>query len=150
MYRTCTGRRSANIGNARAAGLQTDLGLTNRQYSIVLTVTYVPYIVAELPLTLAMRAVGPHRLLPALVCSWGLVTTLQGLVTSYGGLLAARFFLGLCEGAILPGSITYLSTFYTRADMGKRIAFYFSATSLAGAFSMHLLSTICGHMAYRC
>lgn len=45
----------SNIGNARPAGLQTDLGLTNTQYSIVLTVTYVPYIVAELPLTLAMK-----------------------------------------------------------------------------------------------
>jgi hypothetical protein len=58
----------ANIGNARAAGLvgpftcklniqQKDLGLSNRQYSIALTVTYIPYIVAELPLTLAMKKV---------------------------------------------------------------------------------------------
>lgn len=45
----------SNIGNARPAGLQADLGLTNTQYSIVLTVTYVPYIAAELPLTLAMK-----------------------------------------------------------------------------------------------
>lgn len=45
----------ANIGNAKAAGLMTDLKLTNRQYSIALTVTYVPYIVAELPLTLLIR-----------------------------------------------------------------------------------------------
>jgi hypothetical protein len=44
-----------NIGNARPAGLQRDLSLTNRQYSIALTVTYVPYIVAELPLTLALK-----------------------------------------------------------------------------------------------
>ena len=49
-----TDRRS-NIGNARPAGLQKDLGLTNRQYSIALTVTYVPYIAAELPLTLLMK-----------------------------------------------------------------------------------------------
>ncbi len=38
------------------AGLQSDLGLSNTQYSIALTVTYVPYIAAELPLTLAMKA----------------------------------------------------------------------------------------------
>lgn len=31
--------------------------------------------------------------------------------------------------------MTYLSTFYRRTDLGKRVAFYFSATSLAGAFS---------------
>ena len=44
-----------NIGNARPAGLQRDLGLSNKQYSIALTVTYIPYIVAELPLTLALK-----------------------------------------------------------------------------------------------
>lgn len=45
----------ANIGNAKAAGLMEDLKLTDLQYSIALTVTYVPYIVAELPLTLLIR-----------------------------------------------------------------------------------------------
>ncbi|CAD6569031.1 MAG: hypothetical protein CYPHOPRED_003029 [Cyphobasidiales sp. Tagirdzhanova-0007] len=68
----------SNIGNAKNAGLQTDLKLTSHQYSVALTVTYVPYIVAELPLTLAMRTLGPHRLLPTLVATWGLVATLQG------------------------------------------------------------------------
>ncbi|WWD06422.1 hypothetical protein V865_004512 [Kwoniella europaea PYCC6329] len=132
----------SNIGNAKAAGLQTDLKLTNRQYSIALTVTYVPYIVAELPLTLAMKRVGPHILIPTLVVSWGLVTLFQGFVHSYGGLIAARFFLGLTEGAILPGLVTYLSSFYHRQVLGKRLAFFFSATSLAGAFSGLLASAI--------
>jgi hypothetical protein len=45
---------------------------------------------------------GPNILLPALVVAWGLVTTFQGFVNSYSGLLAARFFLGATEGAILP------------------------------------------------
>lgn len=90
---------------------------------------------------------GPNILIPILVCSWGLVTTLQGLVTSYSGLLAARFFLGACEGALLPvrediraeltpqSSMAYLSMFYRRKDLAKRVAFFFTATSLAGAFA---------------
>ena len=41
-------------------------------------------------------------MIPALVVSWGLVTTFQGFINNYAGLLAARFFLGLTEGAILP------------------------------------------------
>ena len=62
------------------------------------------------------QRVGPNVLLPAIVTVWGLVTTLQGwcassptapigmltsnpgLVTSFGGLVACRFFLGLTEG----------------------------------------------------
>ncbi|WRT63133.1 uncharacterized protein IL334_000036 [Kwoniella shivajii] len=85
---------------------------------------------------------GPHLLLPTLVMSWGLVTLFQGFVNSYGGLIAARFFLGLTEGAILPGLVTYLSSFYHRQVLGKRLAFFFSATSLAGAFSGLLAAAI--------
>lgn len=85
-----------------------DLGINARQYSIALTVTYVPYIVAELPLTLAIKKVGPNILIPTLVVLWGLVTTFQGFIHNYEGLLAARFFLGCTEGAILPVSPTKL------------------------------------------
>lgn len=51
-----------------------------------------------------MKSSGPNILIPTLVVSWGLVTTFQGFVWSYEGLLATRFFLGLTEGAILPVS----------------------------------------------
>jgi len=44
-----------NLGNARVAGLQKDLKMTNKQYSIALTVTYVPYIAAELPSNLLLK-----------------------------------------------------------------------------------------------
>ncbi|KAK0215156.1 major facilitator superfamily domain-containing protein [Armillaria fumosa] len=118
-----------NIGNARIAGLQRDLQMTNKQYSIALTVTYVPYILAELPSNLLLR------LLPTLLTVWGIVTTLQGVVTSYGGLLACRFFLGLFEGGVFPGLVLYLTYFYPRAKMTTRISAFFASASLSGAFS---------------
>ncbi|KAF8604714.1 MFS general substrate transporter [Ceratobasidium sp. AG-I] len=125
----------ANIGNARVAGLQKDLKMSNHQYSIVLTVTYVPYIACELPSNLLIKKVGPHRLLPGIVFAWGIVTALQGLVHNYSGLIATRFFLGLCEGGLLPGIVLYMSAFYRRDQLQLRLALLFSATSLAGAFS---------------
>ncbi|PBK80201.1 MFS general substrate transporter [Armillaria gallica] len=107
-----------NIGNARIAGLQRDLQITDKQYSIALTVTYISNISAELPSNLLLRVIGPNYLLPALLISWGIVATLQGIVTSYGGLLACRFFLGLFEGGLIPGVVLYLTHFYPRAFSG--------------------------------
>ncbi|KAK0243694.1 major facilitator superfamily domain-containing protein [Armillaria nabsnona] len=124
-----------NIGNARIAGLQHDLKMTNKQYSIALTVTYVPYIAAELPSNLLLRVIGPNYLLPTLLTIWGIITTLQGVVTSYGGLLACRFFLGLFEGGVFPGLVLYLTHFYPRAKMTTRISAFFASASLSGAFS---------------
>ncbi|KAF9074595.1 major facilitator superfamily domain-containing protein [Rhodocollybia butyracea] len=123
-----------NIGNARVAGLQKDLGMSNKQYSIALTVTYVPYIVSELPSNLLLKAVGPNYMLPTMLTLWGIVTTLQGIVTSYSGLLACRFFLGLLEGGMFPGLVLYLSYFYPRYKMSTRITAFFSTASLSGAF----------------
>ncbi|KIY50207.1 MFS general substrate transporter [Fistulina hepatica ATCC 64428] len=130
-----------NLGNARIAGLQTDLKMTDYQYSVALTVTYVPYIVAELPSNLLLKVrdalpatVGPNLMLPTMLTCWGIITTLQGVVHNYSGLLACRFFLGLCEGGVFPGLVLYLSFFYPRHKLQMRISTFFSFASLAGAF----------------
>jgi len=110
--------------------------MSNKEYSIALTVTYVPYIVAELPSNLMLKvcdswgilckytdtskAVGPNYMLPTMLTLWGVVTTLQGVVKTYGGLLACRFFLGLLEGGVFPGLVLYLSYFYPRYKMNLR------------------------------
>ncbi|KAF5383049.1 hypothetical protein D9615_004799 [Tricholomella constricta] len=125
----------SNIGNARVAGLQKDLKMSNKEYSIALTVTYVPYIVAEMPSNLVLKAVGPNLLLPTLLTLWGIATTLQGVVKSYKGLLACRFFLGLFEGGVFPGLVLYLSFWYPRQRLQWRISAFFSSASISGAFS---------------
>ncbi|RMD43710.1 hypothetical protein DV735_g1448, partial [Chaetothyriales sp. CBS 134920] len=82
----------ANLGNARVAGLQTQLALT---------VTYVPYIAAELPSNLIMKKVGPRFLLPAAgivemdgvggMEGWRWIFCLEGIFTVLFGIGA--FFL---------------------------------------------------------
>ncbi|TFK69373.1 MFS general substrate transporter [Pluteus cervinus] len=124
-----------NLGNARIAGLQKDLKMTNKQYSIALTVTYIPYILAELPSNLLLKIIGPNLMLPAMLTLWGIVTTLQGVITTYRGLLICRFFLGLLEGGLFPGLALYCSTFYPRNMLNTRITLFFSAASISGAFS---------------
>lgn len=125
----------SNVSNARTAGMQKELKLTNNQFSIALTVTFVPYILIEIPSTIIINKFGPHRLLPVIVLCWGLVTTFQGFVDSYSSFIAARFFIGLFEGGLIPCMVLYLATFYRRMDMHTRVAILFTAPALAGAFS---------------
>jgi len=131
-----------NIGNARVAGLQKDLGLTNKQYSIALTVTFIPFILTEIPYALIMRKVGAHIALPLMISLWGLVTACHGSVRSYGGLIACRWFLGMCEGGILPLIILYMSSVYKRHHLQIRVSFITASTALAGAFSGLLAAAI--------
>lgn len=132
----------SNIANARVAGMQTSLKMSNYQYSIALTMTYIPYIAAEFPSNLLLKYVGPRWMLPTMVTIWGLVATMQGVVKTYSGLLACRFFLGLMEGGLFPGLVLYLSFFYPRERLQIRIATFFASASLSGAFSGLLAAAI--------
>ncbi|GJE85431.1 MFS general substrate transporter [Phanerochaete sordida] len=123
-----------NIGNARVAGLQQQLKMSNTQYSMALTVQYIPYILIDLPANLILKRVGGNIFLATMVMLWGTVTTLQGTVTSYSGLLACRFFLGLFEGNLYAGLTLYLSSFYPRLKLQLRISIFFAGASLAATF----------------
>ncbi|KAJ7653195.1 major facilitator superfamily domain-containing protein [Mycena polygramma] len=131
-----------NIGNARVAGLQRDLEMSNYQYSIILTVTYIPYILVQIPSNLALKRIGANVLLPTMITFWGFTSMMQGFVQTYSGLIACRFFLGLFEGGLLPGITLYFTSFYPRATLQFRISVVFATSSLAGAFSGLLASAI--------
>lgn len=131
-----------NISQARLLGLNAQLGLSSYDYSIALTILYVPYISFEIPSNLVIKRIGPARLIPFLVTSWGIVSTLQGIVTTRNGLWINRFFLGLTEAGILPGITIYLTFFYKPSELQLRQAIYFSGASLAGAFGALLSAAI--------
>ncbi|THV06510.1 MFS general substrate transporter [Dendrothele bispora CBS 962.96] len=131
-----------NIGNARVAGLQDDLGMSDLQYSLALTATLIPYLIVEIPSNLFVTRFGAHIVLPSLIVVWGAVTAFQGIVTSYGGLIVCRVFLGICEGGLLPGISIYIAAFYPRNKLQFRVALFFASSALAGAFSGLLASAI--------
>lgn len=57
----------------------------------------------EIPSNVFLKKLGPRIMLPLMSFCWGIVTALQSQVHNFGGLVAARFFLGLCEGGLFPG-----------------------------------------------
>src|ERR1700753_469597 len=58
----------------------------------------------------------------------------MGVTQNFSGLLAVRFFVGVAESGLFPGVVFYLSMWYKRAEQHYRVALFFSAASLAGAF----------------
>ncbi|KAK0638944.1 major facilitator superfamily domain-containing protein [Cercophora newfieldiana] len=124
-----------NIGNAKIEGLQEDLNMTPDQYNWCLTVFFFTYAAFEVPSNLLLKKLRPSRWLPTIMVAWGLVMALMGIVRGYSGLLAARIFLGVTEAGLFPGVAYYLTMWYTRGELQLRQAMFFSAASIAGAFS---------------
>ncbi len=137
-----------NISNARAFGLEKDLGMEGGlQYNTALTIFFVPYVLCEIPSNIMVKRFSPRVWLSVCCIGFGLVTALQGLVQSYGGLLATRFFLGVFESAMFPACFYIIGAWYRRYEAQKRFSLFFSSTSLAGAFGGLLASAI-GKMDY--
>ncbi|KZT24522.1 MFS transporter [Neolentinus lepideus HHB14362 ss-1] len=132
----------SNAGNARIVGLESDIHLVGNQFNIALTVFYATYVAVELPSNWIIKKVGPTRWLPFLVCAFGTVTTLSGLIQNFAGLTAIRVVLGMCEGGLLPGMVLYLSTIYRRHELQLRISVFYAAVSLSGAFGGLLATAI--------
>ncbi|KAB2570989.1 putative transporter [Lasiodiplodia theobromae] len=125
----------SNIGNAKVAGMNKDLGLTGSQYNIALTVFFFPYALFEVPSNVVLKLVKPSIWIASMMIAWGTVMTLMGIVQSYGGLVGARVALGFAETGFFPASTYLLTTWYKRFELQTRMAVFFSAASLAGAFS---------------
>ncbi|KAE8314554.1 major facilitator superfamily domain-containing protein [Aspergillus transmontanensis] len=124
-----------NVGNAKIEGLLEDLNMTGPQYNWCLTVFFFTYAAFELPSNLLLKKMRPSRWLPLLMVAWGIVMTLMGVVHNYAGLLSTRIFLGVTEAGLYPGVAYYITLWYPRHRAQFRQALFFSAASIAGAFS---------------
>ncbi|UZJ50782.1 hypothetical protein CBS101457_000102 [Exobasidium rhododendri] len=132
----------ANVGNARLAGLEKDLGMKGYDYNILLSAFYAAYILFELPSNLMCKAVGPGKWLPFLTFSFGILSLCTAFVHSFGSAIAVRFLLGVAEAGHLPGIAYYLSRWYTRGELAFRLSMYIVCAPLAGAFGGLLASGI--------
>ncbi|KAM5541470.1 hypothetical protein V8D89_005024 [Ganoderma adspersum] len=117
-----------NIGNAKIAGLVSDLHLTGLQYNLCAAMFF------KLSRNLALKLSRPSRWLPFIMLCWGIVMMSMAFVKSFVGLLVARLFLGVTEAGFFPGVTFYLCTWYPRTAQAQRISIVSGAASLAGAF----------------
>ncbi|CCM03964.1 uncharacterized protein FIBRA_06120 [Fibroporia radiculosa] len=134
-----------NISNAALFGLETDLKLVGTQFNTALVIFFVPYVVFDIPSNILLKRFKPHVWLSVCMFLFGLFAICQGLVHTYSGLLACRFFLGVAEAGIFPGCFYLLAMWYKRSEAQKRFSFFFCSTTLAGAFG-GLLATAIGKM----
>ena len=132
------------------------------EYLTGLTLYFIAYVVFEIPCNIILKRTTPRIWLPTLTLVWGIVATLLGVVQNYPGYLISRTgmssfvykrrgeklteqtALGIAESGLFPGVVFYLSMWYKRNEQHYRVALFFSAASLAGAFG-GILAWVCIH-----
>ncbi|KAF1812028.1 retrograde regulation protein 2 [Eremomyces bilateralis CBS 781.70] len=125
-----------NLGLAMVAGMETDLGLdVGDRYTVIVMVFFVAYIVFEIPSNLILPKAGAANWLAFLGGSFGAILIGMGFTKSWGAMAVCRALLGIMEGGFLPGCTYLISCWYTRFEVGKRLAGFWILSVLASGFS---------------
>ena len=129
------------------------------------------YLLAEVPSNMLLARSRPSIFLPALMFVWGCMSIGAKGIHNLAGLVAFRFMLGIVEAGFFPGVILLLSCWYkvrkqdlaaqfmslmlTRLvlfdcaqpnELSKRLAIFYSASLMAGAFGGLLAGVITQYM----
>ncbi|KAK5135774.1 hypothetical protein LTR08_004600 [Meristemomyces frigidus] len=123
-----------NIGNAKTAGLQDDLGLSSVQWTWVLNAFYIVYVLFEW--TQILWKIFPAHIFVATLCLlWGVSAMCTGAVHNYQELIVCRVFLGIFEASFGAGAPYYLSLFYQRRELAFRTSLLLGMSPLANCFA---------------
>ncbi|RSL97726.1 hypothetical protein CDV31_012906 [Fusarium ambrosium] len=124
----------SNIGNAKIAGMNDDLGLTDEEYSLAIVVFIIGYILGQVPSNMFLTRLRPSLYIPGMMIAWGTVVCLMSLIKTPAQLIGCRLLLGLMEASFVPAVVFLISTWYKKTEQTKRFMTFTSAAILAGAF----------------
>ncbi|KAJ3544171.1 hypothetical protein NM208_g3199 [Fusarium decemcellulare] len=127
-------------------GLQQDLHLVGKDYSWSSAIYYFGYMIATYPVAGVLLVRLPvAKVLSASMVIWGGVLMLTAACRNSGGLLAARFFLGVAETAMAPGLSMIIAMWYKRSEQPLRQGAWFLGNTCAGLLG-GLISYGLGHI----
>lgn len=124
-----------NLAAAKLQGITEDLNMTTQQFATSISILFVGYLPFQIPSNLIITKVSrPGMYICCAVVIWGTISACTAAVHSYGQLLAVRAILGIAEAVFFPGAVYYLSAWYTKKELGKRIAGLYIAQQVGNAF----------------
>ena len=124
-----------NLGNAETGGFSKDVGMPSTAVNNATSLFFITFILFQ-PISAAMgKRLGVKVWIPFLMIGWGAITIAMAYVRNEGMLIAFRLLIGVFEAGFYPCAVFYLSAFYTRFDLARRIGIFYGMYAVAGAFS---------------
>ncbi|KAF7327269.1 Tartrate transporter [Mycena kentingensis (nom. inval.)] len=146
---------------ARLKGFQQDLGLSDIQYAVVLSILYATYSPAQVPSNMILNRVSrPSVYIGLCVCAWGLASAMTGVVHSANPrdvnspaldndglprrstLSALHRLARASKAAFYPGAVYLLTCWYTKKEMALRSAILYAGLLVSNAFGSLLAAGV--------
>ncbi|KAI1622124.1 major facilitator superfamily domain-containing protein [Exophiala viscosa] len=118
------------ISQAATYGLVKEAHLKGQEFSLLISIFYIGYLVAQYPTNVLMQRFPTGKYITVNFVLWGVVLTCMGSCTRFGPFMAARFFLGVFESCLNPGFILITSSWWKREEQPARIAIWYCANGV--------------------
>ncbi|RGP79811.1 hypothetical protein FLONG3_2125 [Fusarium longipes] len=135
-----------NVSNARLAGMQEDLHMSDTIWSLGISLFYVGYIISQIPANVILAKGKPRVLLPCCMMAWSVVTICMPAVTAGWGFCLCRFIIGLVEGPFVPAVSLMTSSWYTKHESPMRMGIWHAGNTISSALSGLLAAGILTNM----
>lgn len=63
---------------------------------------------------------------------WGSISLANGFCRTYAQVLVCRLLLGVCEAALSPCLVLYMTTFYRREELALRLCYLYMSSAISG------------------
>ena len=135
-----------NVSNARLAGMQSDLHMTDTVWSAGISLFYVGYIISQVPATVLIANSKPSIIFPSIMLAWSAVTICMPALSSGWGFCLCRFLVGFAEGPFVPAVSLLTSSWYTKKESPLRMGIWHAGNIISNAFSSLLAAGILTNM----
>ncbi|KAK7229397.1 hypothetical protein V2G26_001567 [Clonostachys chloroleuca] len=99
------------------------------------TISWSQFFMPLIAPNILTRKLSARWTLPSYLLFWGATVILSPACHNFGGLAALRILLGVAEAGFGVGGVFYLTQFYKRDELAKRIALFYGSQTVSGAFS---------------
>lgn len=131
-----------NVSNALTSTFLKDVGLTQDEFNTGSGVLYLGIVLLEIPSNVMLNKFSAQKWLSFQIFCFGIIATFQAWQDNYASYLVTRILLGITECGYIPGSLYFMSMFFKRSELGRRIGIFFSASATATATTGLLASGI--------
>ncbi|KAI0206138.1 major facilitator superfamily transporter [Astrocystis sublimbata] len=124
-----------NVSNARLAGMQDDLGLSDVQWSLGISLFYIGYIVSQVPTNVLLAKSQPRYVMSTMMLAWSVTTIKAAAIKDGRAFMLLRFLCGLFEGPFIPAVALVTSSWYTRAENPLRMRIWYAGNIVSTVVS---------------
>ncbi|KAJ3285558.1 hypothetical protein HDU79_007239 [Rhizoclosmatium sp. JEL0117] len=115
--------------------LPKNLGFGYNTYNNGTSMYSVLFAIAAFLGPILAKRYSPHRVIPAMVFAWGLVTLGHAFIQNETDYYIIRALIAITEGGVIPTTLVFLGSWYRKNELATRLSWFWGVQSLASAVS---------------